>query len=84
MYYKVDDKELEKLKEVSNITSTDYDLLGNFVPVESMFNMIEDLLCELHRNDEKIKDMEQDIENNYEVKNINPYEEYGISEKDFI
>lgn len=83
MYYKVDDKELERLKEVSNITSTDYELLGNFVPVESMFNMIEDLLCEIHRTDEKIKDMEQDIENNFEPKNINPYEELGISERDF-
>lgn len=84
MYYKLDSDGLEKINEASKITFTDYELLGNFIPVENMMNVIEDLLLEVDRLEEKYKDMEQDIENNYELKNVNPYEEYGISERDFL
>ena len=31
----------------------------------------------------KIKELEQTIENDYELKKIDPYDEYGVSEKDF-
>lgn len=84
MYYKLDNDELEKVNKASKITCTDYDLKGNFIPVESMIAVIKDLLIELDRLEEKNNDMQQDIENNYELKNISSYEEYGISERDFI
>lgn len=83
MYYKLDNDELEKINNASKITGSDYELKGNFVPVESMITIIKDLLIEIDNSEEKIKDMERDIENNYELKNVNPYEEYGISERDF-
>jgi len=83
MYYKLENDELEKIKEVSKITFTDYELLGDFIPVENMMNVIEDLLYEVHKFEEEIQDMQRDIENNYELKNVNPYEEYGMSERDF-
>lgn len=83
MYYKLDNDELEKINRVSNITFTDYELKGNFISVESMMSAIEDLLIEIDKLEEAKKDMQQDIENNYELKNVNPYEEYGISERDF-
>lgn len=83
MYYKVTDDELKTLEEVAELTSSDYEIMGNFVPVDKMLDMVKDLICEIHRSDEKIKDMEQDIENNYEVKNIDPYEELGLSRGDF-
>lgn len=83
MYYKLDNDELERINRVSKITFTDYELKGNFISVESMMAAIEDLLIEIDRLEETKKDIEQDIENNYELKNIDPYEEYGISEEDF-
>lgn len=83
MYFKVTDDELKTIEEVAELTGGDYEVMGNFVPVEKMLDMVGDLLCEIHKSDEKIKDMEQDIENNFEPKNINPYEELGISERDF-
>lgn len=81
MYVKMDE---EKLKQIQEITCTDYEAKLGYLPVESLNDIIDDLILEVHRLEEKIEDMQQDIENNYELKNINPYEEYGISERDFI
>ena len=77
MYYKLDEKEKEKIKKVKEITITDYELLGDFIPVESMMTIIEDLLMEIDRLEEE----KEDYENN---KKEDPYYEYGVSERDFI
>lgn len=84
MYYMLSDDELKKIEQVSEMTLTDYEVTGKFVPVSSLMNVIEDLLVELHKEQEKITDLENDINNYYEIKNVNEYEEYGVSEKDFI
>lgn len=68
MYYKLDESELKKVQEASSETMTDYELEGNMIPVENMMAVIEDLLVELHKKDEKISDLENDIENNYQMK----------------
>lgn len=81
MYYKLDNDELEKINRVSKITLTDYELKGNFIPVESMMVAIENLLIEIDNLEEERKNREQDIEDNYR-----PYtreELYGVSDKDF-
>lgn len=81
MFYKISD---EKLKEITKITMGDYEAKLNYIPSENIINIIDDLLSEIHRLEEKNQDLEQEIENNYELKEVNPYEEYGISERDFI
>lgn len=80
MYIKIDE---DKLKKIQEITMTDYEAKLNYVPSENIMNIIDDLLCEIDNMQEKIEDMERDVENNYELKNVNPYEEYGINERDF-
>ena len=80
MYIKLDE---EKLKEIQEITMTDYEAKLGYIPSENIINIIDDLLCEIHNMQEKISDMEQDIENNYELKEVNPYIEYGVKESDF-
>lgn len=82
MYYKLDNDELERIKRVSKITVTDYDLKGNFIPVDSLLAAIEDLLIEVDRLEEKYEDREQEIEDNY--KPFTENELYDISDKDFI
>lgn len=82
MYYKLDDNELERINRVCELTFTDYELLGNFIPVEMLMAAIEDLLIEVDRLEEKYKDFEQEVEDNYK-----PYtkeELYGVSDRDFI
>lgn len=81
MFYKLDDDELEKMYRASKISMTDYDLIGNFAPVEKLINVIEDLLIELDKAEEKYKDLERDLEENY--KPISYAEQIGYNERDF-
>lgn len=82
MYIEVSNKEMESFKEISDITVTDYEFKGNFVPVVSLLAMIDDLLLELHEKEEQIEDIKQDIQDNY--RRISVSEQVGISDKDFI
>lgn len=83
MYIKLENDTLKTINRASDITCTDYELLGNFIPVESMMCIVEDLLLEIVHLKECIEDMEQDIENNYDRKEFDPYDEYGVSRNDF-
>lgn len=69
-------------KKIQSITMVDYEALGNFIPSESIEAMLEDLICEIERLEEKYEDLEQDLQDNY--KEIGPAEMYGITDKDFI
>lgn len=81
MYYKLNDDELERMYRVSKITMTDYELIGNFAPVENLMAAIEDLLVELDRAEERIEQIERDRDENY--KPISYAEEVGYREEDF-
>ena len=59
--------ELETMQQVSDITLTDYEITGNFIPVDSLMSAIEELLVELHRKEEEVSDLKNDIENNYQL-----------------
>lgn len=84
MCYMMDEQEIKMMQEVADITLKDYEVNGKFVPVSNLMNAIYDLLEELHKKEEEVADLQNDIENNFEPKKINPYEEFGVSEKDFI
>lgn len=81
MYLKMEE---EKINEIQELTMTDYDAKLGYIHSDNLVSMIDDLLYEIHNLQEKIEDMQNDIDNNYELKETNFYEEYGISEKDFI
>lgn len=84
MYYKLNANEFKIMQEVENKTCTDYDLTGNFVPVENLISSIEDLLYEIKSLEEKISDLENDVESNYKPRFENKYDEYGLNMKDFL
>lgn len=65
MYLKLDNYEFEKIRKASDLTSTDYELVGNFIPTENLICIITDLLVEIDRLEEKYEDLENDLENNY-------------------
>lgn len=81
MYYKLDDNELEAMFKASKITMTDYDLIGNFAPVEKLMAAIEDLLIELDKAEKRIEEIERDRDENY--KPISYEEQVGYRERDF-
>lgn len=81
MHFKIDE---ETLKQVIEITEIDYGITGNIVEPDTVEAMLDDLISEYKSKELKLKELEQEIENNYELKVIDPYEEYGLSRKDFI
>ena len=67
MYLELSDNLLEKINKISGL---DYELKGNFMPSDKVVSLIEDLLCDIESKQEKIDDLEQNIEDNYERINI--------------
>lgn len=76
MYYKyLDDEHLEIIKKIQEITMHDYELKGNFIPQNSLWLMVEDLLCELDNKEEKLENYKQYVSDNY--RQLNDEEIYG-------
>ena len=84
MYWDLTNEDLEKIKEISEVTGVDYELKGNLVPVDSLIYALKDMLYEYHNKQEEIDDLKQEIEDNYQPRKIDPYEEYGVSRNDFF
>lgn len=72
MYLELKQDLIDKIEE---ITCTDYERKGDYIPAENIENMIKDLLYEIDRLNEKIEDMENDIRDNYRP--ISNEEMYG-------
>jgi len=84
MYWELSDEDLEKLQEISDTTGIDYELKGNLVPVDSLIYALKDMLYEYHNILEELEDLKEDVEENYKPKDIDPYDYYGVSRKDFF
>ena len=79
-YIKLTDDELEVIDKIHEITSTDYELEGNFFPTDSMIPAFEDLLCAYEILEEEFEDFKQNVEDNYEQ--IPVSRQYGWYEAD--
>lgn len=64
-YWRLSEEEQRIIDEVKKRTITDYEQLGDFIPVESFISIIEDLMNEVGRLEEKYEDLENDVESNY-------------------
>lgn len=73
-YYKLSDEEKEIVKNVQKRTITEYDLQNDFIAVQDMMYMVEDLLNEISRLEEEKEEIIQDRNDNY--KRLS-YEEMG-------
>ena len=65
MYLKLDKKDLEIVKKVSDITNTDYELEGNMFPENSIIIAFEDLIERYGHLEEELEDLKQDLHDNY-------------------
>lgn len=73
-YYKLSDEEKENIKKVQGRTITEYDIQNDFVGVQDIMYMVEDLLNEIDRIEEEKEEIIQDRNDNY--KRLS-YEEMG-------
>lgn len=83
-YVELFDDEYERIKEISKLTLTDYELKGNLISTEMLLGALEDILHEYHHKEEEIEDIINDRDEFWERKNIDDYEFYGVSRNDFI
>lgn len=74
MYYKLSDDEKEIIKKVQKRTITEYDIQNDFINVEHIMYMVEDLLNEIDRLEEELEEEIQDKNDNYRPLS---YEEMG-------
>lgn len=74
MYYKLSDDEKEIIKKVQQRTITEYDIQNDFINVEHIMYMVEDLLNEIDRLEEELEEEIQDKNDNYRRLS---YEEMG-------
>lgn len=79
MYYKLDNNEFEMIQKAGKRNFTDYETVGNFIPVESLLAVIEDLLGEIETLEERYNDLENDLEDNYKPIPV----DLGLSDRDF-
>ena len=80
MKIELDNYSREVLERVENELMTDYERNGNYIQLEKLIAVIEDLEYQVHRLEEKIEDRERDIEDNY--KQISVSSQYGVSKYD--
>ena len=87
---KVDESNYDLFQRVSKATGTDYDIkwfdaedIDGYIDADNVLAMLEDLLYELGSAQEMIDDIKNDVEENYQPIPFNPYDEYGVSERDF-
>lgn len=79
----------EKLyKRITEIGCSDYgDTLQKddkvYVNIDGIYAMIQDLVDEYDNKEEEYNDLKEDIDNNYELKREDVYDEYGVSRNDF-
>lgn len=65
MYYKLSDDEKEIVKKVQKRTITEYDIQNDFINVEHIMYMVEDLLNEIDRLEEEKEEIIQERDDNY-------------------
>lgn len=63
MYIKMEEDIIE---EVSDLTDTDYENVGEFVPANNVVSMVEELLYKYNCLKEKYDDLEEKYMNNIE------------------
>ena len=62
MKVEVDKKILDKIEE---ITITDYEIEGNKVPADNIEAILDDLLSEIEKLEERIKDLDNYLQEEY-------------------
>ena len=72
-YEKLDKEELEMIKNISKLTMTNYEITGDFIPVDSWKSLAEDLLYELDKLQEEFDDYKEFVKDNYIPRPMSDY-----------
>ena len=85
---KLKDYDVRLLDRVSKKLSSQIDIneIDNefYVKNDDLLSVIDELYDEVGHLEERIEDIEQDMQENYTPKKIDEYDFYGVSRNDFI
>ena len=84
MYYELSGDEMEMFNDISRITNTEYSRREDLIRVDTILSALQELLMKYNSLDYEYEEFKNYIDGNYEKKEINPYEEHGVSERDFM
>ena len=85
---KLKDYDLRLLERVSEKLSLQIDIkeIDNefYIKNDDLLSVVDELYDEVGHLEERIEDIERDMQENYEPKKFDPYSEYGVSRNYFI
>ena len=81
MYIKLDTFLLEKIEEK---TGHIYERAGNYLDTEEIPFILDNLLDQLEKVETAFIEYTKEVDENYIEKKVDPYEFYGVSERDFV
>ena len=81
MYIKLDTFLIDKIEEK---TGHKYNKAGNYLAAADIPSMLENLLDQLEKVEDKFMEYTKEVDENYIQKKVDPYEFYGVSERDFV
>jgi DNA gyrase/topoisomerase IV subunit A len=61
VYFKLDEKEKKYIEQASDRTITNYEIEGDFIPVDALMSCIEDLLAEVDYLEERVEDLKEEM-----------------------
>ena len=86
-YQKLTSKEIDQIKEIEEITNTNYQILHNLITTESLLCVIDDLFIKIKELRKANKELKEELSEYKEEKikdfEENPYMYLGISREDF-
>lgn len=81
----LDEKDMEVLSKVSEITDVDYDGrdFGEPITIEILIDALKDMIVQYERKEEELEDHIKHCEEFHKEKDIDYYDYYGVSREDF-
>lgn len=81
MSYEITEHDMKIIRKIQKVTCTKYEFKNKGDNAEILTYVLEDLWDEYVHLQEKVKELEEEIEENY--KPSNPYADLGLRESDF-
>ncbi len=83
LYYELNQEEIKMIKEIEELTVTNFEIKDNLIEIDNLIQSLYNIFYEYKQKDEEFREYKEKVKNNYVLKEEDPYEEYGISKKEF-
>lgn len=82
VFIKLDEKKSEVISKTTKKTFVNYEVFGDFISVDSLWYMVEDLLYTLNNLEDDFEKFKANVNDNY--KQISEEEQFEVHDYDFM